>query len=97
MVKKKRSKKKKTQNKWMKLIYIFFLCAFLPITMMLKNWAVKNPGWVEEIYAQKWYKTLSQPWSRFFSAVGFSVIEFFIYTLIISLITALILVSYKSL
>ena len=84
------AKRKKTGRSWLKIFYTFLLCAFLPITVFLKNWAVKNPGWVEEVYARNWYSSFSQPWSKVFAGLKFSFIEFFVYALIISLAVALI-------
>ncbi|MCK5128615.1 MAG: DUF3810 domain-containing protein [Clostridiales bacterium] len=80
-----------SKKRWIQLGYIFLLCGFLPITIFLKNWAVKNPGWIEEVYAAKWYHSFSQPWSMLFSSFNFSFIEIFIYTLIIGLIVSIIL------
>ncbi len=91
MARKKSRKSKKANKSWITLFYTFLLCAFLPITVFLKNWAVKNPGWVEQVYAQKWYKTFSQPWSSLFSAFEFSFIEFLIYALIIALLISFII------
>ncbi len=90
MTKKKSSKMKSEQKSWIKLFYTFLLCSFLPITIFLKDWAIKNPGWVEETYASNWYKAYSQPWSKIFAPYNFSFIEYFVYALIIVLIVAII-------
>ena len=83
-------KKGGKEKSWMKLLYIFLLCAFFPLAYSMKDWAIQNPGWVEEIYAQKIYKPYSQAWSKLFAGYDFSVIEFFIYALIIVLLIALV-------
>lgn len=82
---KKTSKRKSTKNNksWIRLGYKFLLCAFLPLSVFLKNWAVKNPGWVEEVYSSQWYPKFSAPWSRLFASFDFSFVEFLIYALII--------------
>ena len=85
-----RRKNKGKEKSWVKLFYTFLLCAFFPLAYFMKNWAVQNPGWVEDIYAQKIYKPYSQVWSSLFAGYDFSVIEFFIYALIIVIIVSLI-------
>lgn len=90
MARKKKQKMKNTGKSWLKPFYTFLLCAFLPITVFLKDWAVKNPGWIEEVYARKWYSAYSQAWSKVFASFDFSFIEFFIYALIITLTVAII-------
>ena len=84
------AKRRNLNRRWSRIFYTFLLCAFLPVTVFLKDWAVKNPGWVEGVYARKWYKAFSQPWSRLFASLDFSFIEFFIYSLIIILAVALV-------
>lgn len=91
MAKRKSSRIKENKNNWLKLFYTFLLCAFLPITDYIKDWAFKNPGWVEGVYAAKWYKSFSQTWSMWFSSFNFSFIEIFIYAVIIVLLISIML------
>ncbi len=90
MASKKSAKKNDDKKSWVKLFYTFLLCAFLPAAYYLKEWAIKNPGWVEETYANNWYKAYSQPWSKVFASYDFSFIEFFVYTLIIVLVISIV-------
>ena len=83
-------KKGGKEKSWIRLFYTFLLCAFFPLTYFMKDWAVQNPGWVEDIYAEKIYKPYSQGWSKLFAGYDFSVIEFFIYALIIVLLISLV-------
>jgi hypothetical protein len=90
---KKTGKRNSTKNKksWVRLGYKFLLCAFLPLSVLIKDWAIKNSGWVEQVYASQWYPKFSSAWSSLFKAFDFSFVEFLIYALIIVIPISLII------